>query len=302
MPLRARRAPAAARPLPERRSRVPGGRALLPLGVGGEVTYRQAVAALPTGSIVVLYTDGLIERRDRSLEDGLRCCAGSSPRAASAGRARRLRPRPCLPRARAQRRRRRARRSPPDRSVGAAGLDASVRAGRAAHGATSFAPGWSGRRRRHRRSRHRARDLGGVRTPSSIRRSPAARCSRSRHLGRRPRPRARARCGRWRPEQQREERGLGLRLMRSLMESVEVDRRRRHRRAHGAPGDGARERPPVAGRFRMNRLELELDRPNGRPVVVARLVGELDLATVGEAGPQVLAPRATTPSCSTSPV
>lgn len=39
----------------------------------------------------------------------------------------------------------------------------------------------------------------------------------------------------------------------------------------------------------MNRLELELDRPNGRPVVVARLVGELDLATVADAGPQVLA-------------
>lgn len=39
----------------------------------------------------------------------------------------------------------------------------------------------------------------------------------------------------------------------------------------------------------MNRLELELDRPDARPVVVARLVGELDLATVGEAGPQVLA-------------
>jgi anti-anti-sigma factor len=39
----------------------------------------------------------------------------------------------------------------------------------------------------------------------------------------------------------------------------------------------------------MNRLELELDRPNGRPVVGARLVGELDLATVAEAGPQVLA-------------
>jgi anti-anti-sigma factor len=39
----------------------------------------------------------------------------------------------------------------------------------------------------------------------------------------------------------------------------------------------------------VNRLELELDRPDARPVVVARLVGELDLATVGEAGPQVLA-------------
>ena len=29
--------------------------------------------------------------------------------------------------------------------------------------------------------------------------------------------------GRWRPEQERAERGLGLRLMHSLMESVEVD-------------------------------------------------------------------------------
>ncbi len=38
-----------------------------------------------------------------------------------------------------------------------------------------------------------------------------------------------------------------------------------------------------------NRLEVELDRPNGRPVVVACLVGELDLATVADAGPQVLA-------------
>jgi anti-anti-sigma factor len=39
----------------------------------------------------------------------------------------------------------------------------------------------------------------------------------------------------------------------------------------------------------VNRLELDFDRPNGRPVVVARLVGELDLATVAEAGPRVLA-------------
>jgi anti-sigma regulatory factor (Ser/Thr protein kinase) len=29
--------------------------------------------------------------------------------------------------------------------------------------------------------------------------------------------------GRWRPERERAERGLGLRLMRSLMESVDVD-------------------------------------------------------------------------------
>ena len=39
----------------------------------------------------------------------------------------------------------------------------------------------------------------------------------------------------------------------------------------------------------MNRLELEIERPNGQPVIVARLVGELDLATVADAGPEVLA-------------
>ena len=39
----------------------------------------------------------------------------------------------------------------------------------------------------------------------------------------------------------------------------------------------------------MNRLRLEIERPYAQPVVVARLEGELDLATVGEAGPQVLA-------------
>jgi anti-anti-sigma factor len=39
----------------------------------------------------------------------------------------------------------------------------------------------------------------------------------------------------------------------------------------------------------VNRLGLELDRPDGRPIVIARLMGELDLATVGEAGPRVLA-------------
>ena len=39
----------------------------------------------------------------------------------------------------------------------------------------------------------------------------------------------------------------------------------------------------------MNRLELEIERPNGHPVVVARLVGELDLSTVADAGPEVLA-------------
>ena len=98
------------------------------------MTYRQAVAALPTGSIVVL-TDGLIERRDRSLEDGLqmlRRLVAEGPRAPDALADYVL--------AHAFREHERSDDvavlvgSPPDRSVGAAGADASVRAGRAAHG------------------------------------------------------------------------------------------------------------------------------------------------------------------------
>ena len=45
-----------------------GGRGL-PLGTGTS-TYRQAVAELPHGSVLLFYTDGLIERRGRSLDEG----------------------------------------------------------------------------------------------------------------------------------------------------------------------------------------------------------------------------------------
>ena len=45
-----------------------GGRGL-PLGTGMS-TYRQAVAELPHGSVLLFYTDGLIERRGRSLDEG----------------------------------------------------------------------------------------------------------------------------------------------------------------------------------------------------------------------------------------
>jgi anti-sigma regulatory factor (Ser/Thr protein kinase) len=42
----------------------------LPLGAGPESVYRQEVFDLPHGTVVLLYTDGLVERRDRSLDDG----------------------------------------------------------------------------------------------------------------------------------------------------------------------------------------------------------------------------------------
>jgi GAF domain-containing protein/anti-sigma regulatory factor (Ser/Thr protein kinase) len=58
-----------------------GGRSL-PLGVGLDVAYAQASVELVPGSTLLLYTDGLVERRDRALEDGLtqlRSAVGSGP-------------------------------------------------------------------------------------------------------------------------------------------------------------------------------------------------------------------------------
>jgi serine phosphatase RsbU (regulator of sigma subunit)/anti-sigma regulatory factor (Ser/Thr protein kinase) len=43
----------------------------LPLGTGIDSKYRQQTIELPAGAIVVLYTDGLVERRGRSIDDGL---------------------------------------------------------------------------------------------------------------------------------------------------------------------------------------------------------------------------------------
>jgi anti-sigma regulatory factor (Ser/Thr protein kinase) len=47
-----------------------GGRSL-PLGVSVEAEFEQEAVELPTGSTLVLFTDGLVERRDRPLGDGL---------------------------------------------------------------------------------------------------------------------------------------------------------------------------------------------------------------------------------------
>ncbi len=47
-----------------------GGRGL-PLGAQADTRYSQAVVELPVGTVLVLYTDGLVERRDRSIDVGL---------------------------------------------------------------------------------------------------------------------------------------------------------------------------------------------------------------------------------------
>lgn len=43
----------------------------LPLGTGLRAKYRQGVVELPAGSTVVLYTDGLVERRGASIDEGI---------------------------------------------------------------------------------------------------------------------------------------------------------------------------------------------------------------------------------------
>ena len=59
-----------------------GGRGL-PLGTGIASTYRQAVAELPHGALLLFYTDGLVERRGRSIDEGferLRAAVAAGPR------------------------------------------------------------------------------------------------------------------------------------------------------------------------------------------------------------------------------
>ncbi len=43
----------------------------LPLGAGSDGSYPQGVVDIPDGTILLLYTDGLVERRDRTIDAGL---------------------------------------------------------------------------------------------------------------------------------------------------------------------------------------------------------------------------------------
>ena len=55
----------------------------LPLGAGADTSYGQAVVELPVGTVLLLYTDGLVERRGRPIDDGLeelRQAAADGPR------------------------------------------------------------------------------------------------------------------------------------------------------------------------------------------------------------------------------
>ena len=52
----------------------------VPIGVGGDVDYEQLTVAVPDGATLIAFTDGLVERRDEVLDDGLvlAACSGAS--------------------------------------------------------------------------------------------------------------------------------------------------------------------------------------------------------------------------------
>jgi anti-sigma regulatory factor (Ser/Thr protein kinase) len=58
---------------------VEGGRSL-PIGVADDTEYRQEAFAVPSGATILLYTDGLVERRKESLDDGLERLRGVAAR------------------------------------------------------------------------------------------------------------------------------------------------------------------------------------------------------------------------------
>lgn len=59
---------------------VEGGRGL-PLGTGLRTRYRQHTLELPAGSVMLLYTDGLVERRGASIDEGLAALCDAMARA-----------------------------------------------------------------------------------------------------------------------------------------------------------------------------------------------------------------------------
>ena len=68
---------------PDRRAEfLEGGRGL-PLGAGTDTRYTQEIVELPVGSTLVLYSDGLVERRGESIDEGLerlRVAVAKAPR------------------------------------------------------------------------------------------------------------------------------------------------------------------------------------------------------------------------------
>ena len=59
-----------ARPACQSRGSVENGRSL-PLGVNANGHRAAGAAALPHGAVMLLYTDGLVERRDAGLDEGM---------------------------------------------------------------------------------------------------------------------------------------------------------------------------------------------------------------------------------------
>ena len=158
-----------------------GGRSV-PIGAADPAVFREATAILPPGSSLLLYTDGLVERRDTPLDERLEELAdvGRHGRRRRAGRALRARDR-----SHAGRRRSGRRRGAPRRAAAAGGRhrdqpDAAGRArlARAAPAAAGALPARAPARPRSSSTRSRSRSARRPATRSSTRTGRATRPTR----------------------------------------------------------------------------------------------------------------------------
>ena len=199
----------------------------LPLGADPGASYSELRTRLEPGATIVLYTDGLVERPDRSIDDGLdllarRRAGRRGSQTSSSTRSSRI----CSGRARAGT----TSRCSPSGSTRCCWLRLRYPAGR--HGvaeddagrARALAGGGVGSRSRC--AGRRARQLGGRCERDRARGCPEGASLRLDAVLAGDRIRVEvADEGRWKEPRPRENRGLGLRLIEALMASVDVDRR-----------------------------------------------------------------------------
>ncbi|MGW7467613.1 PP2C family protein-serine/threonine phosphatase [Streptomyces xantholiticus] len=81
---------------PDHQARYPATDSGLPLGVDPGLPRRDQSEILPTGSTLLMHTDGLVEHRDRSIDEGMAATADIArrPRHRTAARALRRAPHP----------------------------------------------------------------------------------------------------------------------------------------------------------------------------------------------------------------
>ena len=245
-----------------------------PIGAAREIAYREAEDAIPAGGALVLYTDGLVERRGEPIDTGLgrlaEAAADSPGHAATLAAPARGRD----ARHRAARRRRRAGALAP-RGRRRAARRAPARRGDVARPAARAAAPLAGRRGPEPRARPATCCWPSARRPrtrSSIRSSPSPAGGRRHARARTPTARRASRSATTAagtPRRPQPHRGRGMQIMRAIAgEDMAIDRTRAGHDRHDPAQEG--------GAQRMSQLEFDTEPLPA--ALVARPLGDVDMA------------------------